>query len=350
MKRRQRETEIISLSFIDCICCGFGAVILLLVLSEFGQPVIIEKSRQDLSQQLKKLQEELFALRGETDQLNRELQGRIDKLTIEKRRLSRLAGDISSVRGEFKTSRNEASVSDIVENELADAYRQLTADVKLLEAKVPDRPLRSDAIGGIPVDSEYIIFIIDTSNSMHGQHWDTAAGVMTEILDIYPKVKGLQVMDDEGRPMFEGTRGKWLEDNDRQRRRILERMPDWAPYSNSSPVEGIVEAIRRYWAPDKRISLYVLGDEYTGDYIQTALDAVAAVNLPGKGGRKMVRIHAIGFPAVAGPTAFTNIKFSALMRSMCAQNDGTFVGITQDDACGFAVEFGGVRKCLSGER
>ena len=35
--RRRREVEVFSLSFLDCICCGFGAIILLLVLSEIGR-------------------------------------------------------------------------------------------------------------------------------------------------------------------------------------------------------------------------------------------------------------------------------------------------------------------------
>ena len=51
MKLQRRDTEVFSLSFLDCICCGFGAVILLLVLSEFGQPVVIEKSREQLDGQ-----------------------------------------------------------------------------------------------------------------------------------------------------------------------------------------------------------------------------------------------------------------------------------------------------------
>jgi hypothetical protein len=41
-----------------------------------------------------------------------------------------------------------------------------------------------------------------------------------------------------------------------------------------------------------------------------------------------VRIHAAGFPESPGMTPFTSIRFSALMRLMCEQNNGTFVGIT----------------------
>ena len=43
MKRRQRrETEVFSMSFLDVISCGFGAIILLLVLNEVGQPLQLE--------------------------------------------------------------------------------------------------------------------------------------------------------------------------------------------------------------------------------------------------------------------------------------------------------------------
>ena len=44
-------------------------------------------------------------------------------------------------------------------------------------------------------------------------------------------------------------------------------MKAWRASATPAPVEGIEEAIRVYWAADKRISLYVLGDEFTGDSI-----------------------------------------------------------------------------------
>ena len=49
MRRRRRNVEAFSLSFLDCICCGFGAIILLLVLSKIYEPVIIEKTQDDLT-------------------------------------------------------------------------------------------------------------------------------------------------------------------------------------------------------------------------------------------------------------------------------------------------------------
>ncbi len=118
MKLKRRDTEVFSLSFLDCICCGFGAIILLLVLTDVNQPLVIQRSRDAMEGQLLRLQEELFAIRGDTDQLNRELQGRIDSLSRERARLARLQGDLTDVRGEIAASRGDAAVSNIVETEL----------------------------------------------------------------------------------------------------------------------------------------------------------------------------------------------------------------------------------------
>jgi hypothetical protein len=327
VKLPRRTVEIFSLSFLDCICCGFGAIILLLVLTEYGQPIQIEESRAQLRGQLEQLEAQLHEIRGETDQLNRELKGKIDELQKERSLVASLAGDLTSISGQFAASRKEASAANAVEGELVSAYQTLTEEMKRLLKNQATRP-KSEAIGGIPVDSEYIIFIVDTSASMTSAHWKQAQQTVQEILSIYPSVKGMQIMDDEGKVMIAGTRGQWITDSPEQRQQIVARIDKWRAFSNSSPVEGIEEAIKTYWSPDKRISLYVLGDEFTGDSIQQALDDVSAMNKPDAAGRRMVRIHAVGFPESPGMTPFTSIRFSALMRLMCEQNNGTFVGIT----------------------
>ena len=50
--RRRGGGEGFSLSFLDCICCAFGAIILLFVLSKFGEPIVIEQTRSDLKRRL----------------------------------------------------------------------------------------------------------------------------------------------------------------------------------------------------------------------------------------------------------------------------------------------------------
>jgi hypothetical protein len=344
---RRREFEVFTLSFLDCICCGFGAIILLLVLTDVGQPVVIERSEKDLKQQIDALQRQLFELRGETEVLNREMQGRMSVLNAEQRKIALMAGDLSKIRGEFKASKGEATVTNIVETELVAAHQTLTAEMARLLKNAPRRDPNNLAVAGIPVDSEWIIFVVDTSGSMQSDNWENAQNVMKEILDIYPKVKGLQVLDDEGKPMFPSTKGQWLQDTPAQRAKVLSAMVNWKAYSNSSPVEGIGAAVQGWWSADKKISVYVIGDDFTGASVEAALAAVRKYNPVDRQGRHKIRIHAIGMPNGGSSPSHINARFSVLMRAMCDDNEGTFVGLTiGGPGCAVKVDVYGAPRCI----
>ena len=326
-RRRSRDFEVFSMSFLDTICCAFGAIILLFMLSKFGEPQALEKSRLDLEGRLLALQEERAEIRGQTQILNRDLTDRERQLSEIRLKLARLRGDLSNIRGQYQSSAQDADVTNKLEGQLVAAQQQLTEDMKRVLGSEYRRPA-SDAVAGLPVDSQYIIFIIDTSGSMANYAWPLMLRKMQEVLDAYPSVKGWQVMSDEGTYMFPSYRGRWLPDTPNQRKLVLDRLRDWFPFSNSSPVEGIVEAIRTYYSTGLRISLYVLGDEFTGSSIDSVVRAVDQINREERGGRR-VRIHALGFPVRPDAPQVTNIRFATLMRVLCARNGGTFVGLNE---------------------
>ena len=324
--RRERELEVFSLSFLDCICCGFGAIILLIVISDFRQPITLEQSRRNLEGQVRDLTRQIELIRGESTRLDRELKGRTEELTRAQQRLAHLAGDLTQIRGRYAASREEATVTNRLESQLVAARASRTAEMERVLREQRSRPPGSP-VGGIPVDSDFVIFLIDTSSSMTDNHWEVAQQVLAEILDIYPHLKGVQILSDRAKPMFPGTQGTWLTDSPALRKEMVARMKKWRVYSESNPVGGIRDTIRTYASADRRISLYVLGDEFTGESMQDALDEVREVNKPDASGHRPVRIHAVGFPEAPGFPPFTSIRFSALMRLMCEQNDGTFVGL-----------------------
>jgi hypothetical protein len=328
MKTRRRDIEIFSLSFLDVICCGFGAIILLFVLSKFAEPVIIEELSEDLQSVIVRLEEELHEIRGETAVLNRELQGKKEQLSQEKKKLARLRGDLSNIKGEFAASNQHARVQNIIEEKLARALQQLTDEMKRLLKNQPRKVDRS--VGGIPVDSEYIIFIIDTSGSMQRNAWRLVQKKLAETLKVYPKVKGIQIMNDMGTYMFSQYRGKWIPDTPARRRAIISNLSTWRSFSNSSPVEGIEAAIRTFYSPDKKISLFVFGDEFSGNAIQPVIDEVDRINKATRDGTRRVRIHAVGFPVMLKDSVGrgnTGERFATLMRILCQKNGGTFVGL-----------------------
>ncbi|HLE20180.1 MAG TPA: VWA domain-containing protein [Vicinamibacteria bacterium] len=330
-RRGRRETEVFSLSFLDCICCGFGGIILLLVLTKVGEPRALEALRIELQGLVARLQEELYEIRGETNILNRELVSKEKQISEEGAGIARLRGDLSKIQGEFAASQELSEVSGIIEGRLLAAHQELSEEMKRLLGQSHRRQPDDATIGGIPVDSEYIIFIIDTSGSMQNYAWPLVLQKMKETLDIYPGVKGLQVMNDEGTHMFRNYAGKWIPDTPGRRKIVLDRLRTWFPFSNSSPVEGIERAIRSYAASDKKISLYVFGDEFTGSSIEEVVETVDLINREDAQGNRMVRIHAIGFPTMFSNAQFpenTGVRFAALMRELCRRNGGAFVGLS----------------------
>jgi len=131
--------------------------------------------------------------------------------------------------------------------------------------------------------------------------------------------------------MFRNYAGKWIPDTPGRRRVILDRLQGRAPFSNSSPVDGITQAIRTYSAPDKKISLYVLGDEFTGRSIDEVVDTVDRINKEDREGNRLVRIHAVGFPVMFSQVGFsdnTGVRFATLMHLLCEKNGGSFVGLS----------------------
>lgn len=328
MKKRRRDIDIFSLSFLDCICCGFGAIILLFVLSKFAEPVVIEQIKENMQAEIVRLEKELSEIQGDTHILNRDLTAKKDQLSKDKKKLARLQGDLSVIKGRFAGSKDDAVVQNIIEGKLAIARQELTEEMKRLYKSLPKKMTRS--VGGIPVDSEYIVFIIDTSGSMQRNAWRLVQKKMRETLEIYPKVKGIQIMNDMGNFLFSQYAGKWIPDTPARRRAIISALRTWNSFSNSSPVEGITAAINMFYSKDKKISLYVFGDEFSGLAIQPVINEVDRINRAAIDGSRRVRIHAVGFPVVMEQTnqrGNTGERFATLMRALCQRNGGTFVGL-----------------------
>ena len=268
--RRRRNIEAFSLSFLDCICCGFGAIILLLVLSKIYEPVVIEEAESDLEQLIALLQEELFDLRGKSAVLDRQLKEVRDDAAATELELAQLQGDLNRIRGQYEASKQEEEAT-IDEGELMAARQSLTEEMKRLLPYY--RRADEDAVAGIPVDSEYIIFVIDTSPSMQNYNWGLVQRKLRETLEAYPTVKGIQIMNDDGRYMFPDYVGRWIPDTPGRRQAIVNRMRTWNATSDSDPVDGIQEAIATFWSKDKKISVYVFGDDFQGNY---TVDSVVA--------------------------------------------------------------------------
>ncbi len=332
MKKR-RGSELSSIAFLDVICCGFGALILLLMITKTMAPIVLEESKVNLDGQIKVLQKTLFSLRGDTTIYNRNLNAKHEQISIDNQRIAILRTRLATIKTQFAQLSKASSFQQKEKGELAIALQDLTSEMKRLLGE--NYQSKNDLIGGIPVDSEYLIFIIDTSGSMYNYSWQRLMDEIIATLNIYPKVKGIQIMNDMGQYMFSNYRRKWIPDTKARRASIIKRLRTWNPFSNSSPVEGIQQAIQTFFNQDKKISLYVMGDEFSGRSIQQVLETIARINKSNEHKERLVRIHAVGFPVqFIRPKHLqkTGIRFATLMRELTFRNGGTFVGLNDHEA------------------
>ncbi len=331
MKKKRRASIEISIAFLDVITCGFGAIILLLMIAHTGRPPEPEPQPDPRAGEISALQRALFKYRDEAEAAARHLGAREAELAALEAELQRIRAQTAALRGEterLKMQADEGQHNAVIYGELKIAQQRLSEEMRRLNAQ--RRRPQNNLIGGIPVDSEYIVFIIDTSGSMFRYAWSKVVDQIIETLKVYPRVKGIQVMNDMGSYMFTSYAAQWIPDTPARRREVINRLVTWNAFSNSSPVEGIYAAIRALYKPGQKMSLYVYGDEFTGRSIREVVDYVARINQKDKRGRPMVRIHAVGFPVqFANPPHLqsTGIRFAALMRELTRKNGGTFVGL-----------------------
>jgi len=316
-----------SMSFLDVICCGFGAIILLLMITKTVEPQIIESSTVNLEGRLAELQDQLFEIRGETTILNRDLNAKQEQLSEYEERIAILRGQLANTKSRHDSLQVETSTDEAIAGQLASAKQQLSDEMKRLLGT--QHRASNQLIGGIPVDSEYIIFIIDTSGSMQ-YAWPRVVQEVENVLSIYPRVKGFQVMNGVGTYMFASYRGRWIKDSPKIRAQVMANLRNWNVFDPSNPEKGIVEAIRTFYEPGKRISIYVFGDDFMGGSTERLVRYVERINKSDTRGNRLVRIHAVGFPQTylaAQQVTPSAIAFANLMRQLTWRNGGTFVGL-----------------------
>ena len=91
--RNRRAIEEFSVSFLDVICCGFGAIILLLMITKTVEPILLEKSQVNLEGQVADREQALFEIQGQIKELRRQVDdtsGQLDDNLLELARLDKV--------------------------------------------------------------------------------------------------------------------------------------------------------------------------------------------------------------------------------------------------------------------
>ena len=307
---KRDHLEAFSLSFLDVISCAFGAVVMLILIFKPE----VETTQTQMNESPSTL--DLFSKVSELTELRDEL-----RQVLNAKESTSVTSDIvsrsleTSLAAEIQRLETAKAQVDALRVELS----AMSARVQGVKKASSDRArvgTPDEEIAGIPVDRRYVIFVVDTSGSMK-QIWSDVSKVMNRILEIHPKVDGFQVINDNGNYLISGYEKQWIQDTQTMRKRVLNLFSTWQSSSNSNPFEGIQQSLRDYRGYQKDLSIYVLGDDFTGANFDQVLGNVTGLNV-GK-----ARINGLSF---ISPKASTD-RFGTLMRELSQRNDGAFLSM-----------------------
>ena len=315
---KDKKEDQTSVSFLDVIACAFCAIVILVLILPIGQQTLIDVEETPNSPAGRLLflidatESEITSLQAqveETEELLAEIESESASISDATDQIS-----IAVKNADSRTSTLEAQRLALAKTRtIIETARPQGPDIEQVETE----------LAGIPVDSEYIAFVIDTSGSMQSI-WQDVSKEIERFWLLYPQLKGFQIMNDNGNYLYKHSKGRWITDSPSARKRALTRMQFWLGFSNSSPAEGIEQAIDDLYEEGTKMALIVVGDDYQGVSFQSFLDKIDRIVKSRSVEQGELRIHAMGF---WNEVASQPGQFGSLMRELTNRYHGAFVAL-----------------------
>lgn len=267
MSIKRRETEIFSLSFMDCICCGFGAILLIFILTAGLKVDFSEQDLRDLQKRVKELEKAIVQEESELKRLGH-------PTSVPSINLQAVIAENASDRE--KAVFQQASLQDLTKQtlEMQQTLEQVRTEIQMLPTE-EDQPVpipevdRRQYLTGVKLDgdgAEYILFVVRASGSMLGESLDEAIARLGDpdfkkreapkwqrvikamdwmVATLGPKTKfNVLLFNDEAKLLLPDQRDGWVERaNKSEVREALDRLRLVVP-QGSANMERAFTAVR----------------------------------------------------------------------------------------------------------
>jgi hypothetical protein len=241
---KRREVTVFSLTFLDCICCGLGAVILLFVIVNAKSAAYKNDVTADLRSEVRRLQEQVLqGKKGLVEARNTLEETRAD-LVVTRGLSTALINAIEDKKQELAYYEKDTLATKAHVNTLKADLRSVEEGVRRLEAGSKTGEEHGAALRPFPGegDRQYltdlkvggarIFILLDASASMldesivgiirrrnlkdveklRSEKWQQAVGTMDWLTSQLPPASQFQVytFNETARPLIERTTGSWL--------------------------------------------------------------------------------------------------------------------------------------------
>jgi hypothetical protein len=311
---RRRTIEVFTLSFLDCICCGFGAVILFYTIVSAQSGVVRLKETDRLSSEVSRVKEQVVTGERNLVVLRDTLQKTRNETASATRETNRIVADLESRREQLSSYDAQTLARRAHIEKLKADIRSLEESNKRLEAGSRERaPLGQEVSGRAAAERRYItglslrgrriLILLDVSASMLHQDlvsilrlrnqddahkraaakWRRAVAIVDWLMAQVPAASSYQVLtfNTQVQPLVPGS-SAWLAGGDAVARargmqaletlvpangtslynafaaaRTLNPLPDQIVLiTDGLPTQGKTQGLRRYVNSAERMRLF----------------------------------------------------------------------------------------------
>lgn len=310
MSKQRKISELFSMSFLDIMACGFGALVLILLISEFQESEV--KQVENNADIFLEAQEEKAKKIIKVESLDKLMSSNIEDLISARQRL-----DVLKIELEKKS---------FISAKLNDLASDTDFQISKQRLKSLSAPMEQKEASGIKLDSRYLVFIIDTSGSM--EPWVKIVQEIDNLIQTFPDLEGYMVMNDNG-SIFHGG-DPWLNPTKTNRSASIGILrANRAKYGSlSNPIVGLKKVIRVWGDKYKDLGVFIMGDDILDQTsrIETISQEVLKLNTD-LSGKTKVRVNAVGFLTSRGNISQQqgNKNYLMLMRELTEQSGGAMV-------------------------
>ena len=290
MKRREAST--FSLSFLDCVSCGFGAVLLLFVMINARGVANREDAVQDLSGEVNRIR--MQVLHGkkervlakntikETDEENARVEGMAKRIRelLDKKKIELAEYDQDTLATQEHINRLQADIQSAEEG-----LQRLKAAALEGEGGTKIRAFKGDGdrqyLTGVKVGGRRVLILVDASASMLGDtivdviirrnlsdvrkkaspKWQQVVKSVDWISTQLPGTSQFQVFvfNETARPLIPETAGTWMDASDpSQLQRAMDALNNIVP-ENGTSLENAFRVVAELSPPPDNLFLLVDG-------------------------------------------------------------------------------------------